>query len=77
MPQELPVIRIAPNIVTQHIGAPPVRMEILRKGTPVRAVTLMEPFISLALKEGAHILALTFYRGAVHRILRPSNVSGI
>jgi len=52
------------KIVTQHIGAPPVRMEILRKGSPVRAVTLMEPFISLALKEGAHILALTFYRGA-------------
>jgi NitT/TauT family transport system substrate-binding protein len=24
----------------------------------------MEPFISLALKEGAHILALIFYRGA-------------
>jgi NitT/TauT family transport system substrate-binding protein len=52
------------KIVTQHIGAPPVRMEILRKASPVRAVTLMEPFISLALKEGAHILALTFYRGA-------------
>jgi NitT/TauT family transport system substrate-binding protein len=52
------------KIVPQHIGAPPVRMEILRKGSPVRAVTLMEPFISLALKEGAHILALTFYRGA-------------
>jgi NitT/TauT family transport system substrate-binding protein len=52
------------QIVTQHIGAPPVRMEILRKGSPVRAVTLMEPFISLALKEGAHLLALTFYRGA-------------
>jgi NitT/TauT family transport system substrate-binding protein len=52
------------KICTQHIGAPPVRMEILRKGSPVRAVTLMEPFISLALKEGAHILALTFYRGA-------------
>jgi hypothetical protein len=24
----------------------------------------MEPFISLALKQGAHIIALTFYRGA-------------
>ena len=52
------------KVVTQHVGAPQVRMEILRKGSPVRAVTLMEPFISLALKEGAHILALTFYRGA-------------
>jgi NitT/TauT family transport system substrate-binding protein len=28
------------------------------------AVTLMEPFITLALKQGAHILAHTFYRGA-------------
>jgi len=52
------------KVVTQHIGAPQVRMEVLRKGSPVRAVTLMEPFISLALKEGAHILAMTFYRGA-------------
>jgi NitT/TauT family transport system substrate-binding protein len=52
------------KVVTQHIGAPQVRMETLRKGNPVRAVTLMEPFISLALKEGAHILAATFYRGA-------------
>jgi NitT/TauT family transport system substrate-binding protein len=52
------------KVVTQHIGAPQVRMEVLRKGSPVRAVTLMEPFISLALKEGAHILAVTFYRGA-------------
>jgi NitT/TauT family transport system substrate-binding protein len=24
----------------------------------------MEPFISLALKDGGHIVALTFYRGA-------------
>ena len=52
------------KVVTQHIGAPQVRMEVLRKSSPVRAVTLMEPFISLALKEGAHILAVTFYRGA-------------
>jgi ABC-type nitrate/sulfonate/bicarbonate transport system substrate-binding protein len=52
------------KVVTHHIGAPQVRMEVLRKGSPVRAVTLMEPFISLALKEGAHILAMTFYRGA-------------
>ena len=52
------------KVVTQHVGAPQVRMEVLRKGSPVRAVTLMEPFISLALKEGARILAATFYRGA-------------
>jgi NitT/TauT family transport system substrate-binding protein len=28
-----------------------------------RAVTVMEPFISLGLKEGAHIVASSFYRG--------------
>lgn len=28
-----------------------------------RAVTVMEPFISLALKDGAHIVAASFYRG--------------
>jgi len=28
-----------------------------------RAVTVMEPFISLGLKEGAHIVAASFYRG--------------
>ena len=28
-----------------------------------RAVTVMEPFISLGLKEGAHIIAASFYRG--------------
>lgn len=36
-------------------------------------MTVMEPFISLALKQGAHIIALTFYRGAevVSPDLRP------
>ena len=29
-----------------------------------KAATVMEPYISLALKEGAHIVAQTFYRGA-------------
>ena len=29
-----------------------------------RAATVMEPYISLALKQGAHIIAQTFYRGA-------------
>lgn len=51
------------NVVVEHIGAPQARIEALRSGR-IRAVTLMEPFISLALKEGARILALTFYRGA-------------
>ena len=34
----------------------------LKDGTH-RAVTVMEPFISLGLKEGAHIIAASFYRG--------------
>jgi NitT/TauT family transport system substrate-binding protein len=33
------------------------------KDRQYRAVTVMEPFISLALKEGAHIVAAEFYRG--------------
>jgi NitT/TauT family transport system substrate-binding protein len=51
------------EIVTTHIGAPEVRLRALKEGR-VRAVTVMEPFISLALKQGAHLIALTFYRGA-------------
>jgi NitT/TauT family transport system substrate-binding protein len=53
----------AENVVFKHVGAPEVRLDVLRRGE-VRAVTVMEPYISLALKEGAHIVALTFYRGA-------------
>lgn len=53
----------ADNVIIEHIGAPEVRLDILRRGT-VRAVTVMEPYISLALKQRAHIIALTFYRGA-------------
>lgn len=51
------------QIVTTHIGAPEVRLQALKDGR-VRAATVMEPFISLALKQGAHLIALTFYRGA-------------
>ncbi|MBV8925446.1 MAG: hypothetical protein JOZ74_08775 [Bradyrhizobium sp.] len=50
-------------VVLTHIGAPEVRLAALKSGQ-VRAVTVMEPFISLALKQGAHLVALTFYRGA-------------
>jgi NitT/TauT family transport system substrate-binding protein len=41
---------------------PQMRWNGLKNGT-YRAVTVMEPFISLALKEGAHIVAASFYRG--------------
>ncbi len=43
-------------------GLPQRRWAGLRNGI-YRAVTVMEPFISLALKEGAHIVAASFYRG--------------
>jgi NitT/TauT family transport system substrate-binding protein len=51
------------QVVLQHIGAPEVRLQAAKEGR-IRAVTVMEPFISLAVKQGAHIVALTFYRGA-------------
>ncbi|MPZ57645.1 MAG: nitrate ABC transporter substrate-binding protein [Rhizobiales bacterium] len=43
-------------------GLPQKRWQGLKNGTH-RAVTVMEPFISLGLKEGAHIIAASFYRG--------------
>ena len=63
------------DIVLEHIGAPETRLKALHEGK-VRAVTVMEPFISLALKQGAHIIALTFYRGAevVSPDLQPAQV---
>jgi NitT/TauT family transport system substrate-binding protein len=45
-----------------HGGLPQMRWAGLKNGT-YRAVTVMEPFISLGLKEGAHIIAASFYRG--------------
>ncbi len=45
-----------------HGGLPQKRWEGLKNGT-YRAITVMEPFISLGLKEGAHIIASSFYRG--------------
>lgn len=56
------------HVKTVHIGEPGNRYEQVKTGK-VRAATVMEPFISLALKEGAHIVALTFYRGA--EVIRP------
>jgi len=43
-------------------GLPQMRWAGLKDGT-YRAVTVMEPFISLGLKEGAHLIAACFYRG--------------
>jgi NitT/TauT family transport system substrate-binding protein len=43
-------------------GLPQQRYADLKIGK-FRAVTVMEPFISLALKEGGHVVAASFYRG--------------
>jgi NitT/TauT family transport system substrate-binding protein len=43
-------------------GLPQQRWRGLKDGAH-RAVAVMEPFISLGLKEGAHIVAASFYRG--------------
>ena len=46
----------------QQGGLPQFRWRGL-KGGEYRAITVMEPFISLALKDGAHVIAASFYRG--------------
>jgi len=51
------------DIVVEHVGVPERRYQALKEGTS-RAAALMEPFISLGLKEGAHLVDVTFYRGA-------------
>ena len=51
------------DIVVEHVGVPERRYQALKEGTS-RAVAVMEPFISLGLKEGAHLVDVTFYRGA-------------
>jgi NitT/TauT family transport system substrate-binding protein len=50
------------HVKIQNGGLPYTRWAGLKNGT-YRAVTVMEPFISLGLKEGAHIIASAFYRG--------------
>ena len=52
----------AAHVKIEHGGLPFFRWEGLKDRT-YRAVTVMEPFISLGLKEGAHIIASAFYRG--------------
>jgi NitT/TauT family transport system substrate-binding protein len=52
----------AEHVKLQHGGLPQMRYAGLKEGK-YRAVSVMEPFISLGLKEGAHIVAISFYRG--------------
>jgi NitT/TauT family transport system substrate-binding protein len=49
--------------VVEHLGIPENRYQALKEGRS-RAAAVMEPFISLGLKEGAHLVDVTFYRGA-------------
>src|SRR5258708_30938837 len=44
-------------------GLPQARWAALESGA-IRVATLMEPFISLGLTKGAHVIAASFYRGA-------------
>src|SRR5438552_1184211 len=50
------------HVRIQNGSLPSRRWEGLRDRT-YRVVAVMEPFISLGLKEGAHIIAASFYRG--------------
>jgi NitT/TauT family transport system substrate-binding protein len=52
----------AAHVRIEHGGLPQMRWAGLKNGSH-RVVTVMEPFISLGLKEGAHIIAASFYRG--------------
>ncbi|MBI0538538.1 ABC transporter substrate-binding protein [Roseomonas sp. KE2513] len=51
------------EIVVEHLGSPLARYEALKSGK-VRVAMVMEPYISLLLKEGAHLIGVIFYRGS-------------
>jgi hypothetical protein len=61
--QSLEGVLAREDIVVEHVGVPERRYEALKSGAS-RAAAVMEPFISLGLKEGAHLVDVTFYRGA-------------
>ena len=61
--QSLEGVLARAEIVVEHVGVPERRYQALKERAS-RAVAVMEPFISLGLKEGAHLVDLTFYRGA-------------
>jgi NitT/TauT family transport system substrate-binding protein len=54
---------IGPEHIKLEFGRLPQMRYAALKDRSARAVTVMEPFISLGLKEGAHIVAASFYRG--------------
>src|SRR5712691_2388122 len=52
----------ADHVKIENGGLPQMRYAALKNRT-ARAIAIMEPFISLGLKDGAHIIAASFYRG--------------
>lgn len=50
------------HVKIENGGLPQARYAALKAGK-ARAIAVMEPFISLGVKEGAHIVAASFYRG--------------
>ena len=50
------------HVKIENGGLPQMRYAALKNRT-TRAIAVMEPFISLGLKQGAHIIAASFYRG--------------
>jgi NitT/TauT family transport system substrate-binding protein len=50
------------HVKIENGGLPQARYAALKSGQ-AQAVAVMEPFISLGLKEGAHIISASFYRG--------------
>lgn len=52
----------ADHVNIDNGGLPQMRYAGLKSGQH-RAIAVMEPFISLGLKDGAHIVAASFYRG--------------
>jgi NitT/TauT family transport system substrate-binding protein len=54
---------VGPDHVRIEAGGLPQARWAALKDRSIRVATLMEPFISLGLKEGAHVIASCFYRG--------------
>jgi hypothetical protein len=61
---------IGPEHVTIQAGGLPQSRWVALESGSIRVATLMEPFISLALKRGAHVIAACFYRGG--EVIAPS-----
>src|SRR5260370_12162891 len=61
--QSLEGVLARKDIVVEHLGVPERRYQALKEGAS-RAVAVMEPFISLRLQEGAHLVDVPVYRGA-------------